>query len=57
MNVRELIEALSAVEDQTLEVWLEGCDCSNLAKSIVAEPAIEGRTWRRERHILIECHH
>lgn len=31
MTVQELIDLLSAVEDKTQKVWLEGCDCFNPA--------------------------
>lgn len=34
MTVKELIAALSALEDQDAEVTIEGCDCSNPAKAV-----------------------
>lgn len=34
MTVAELITALQAVEDQSLPVLIEGCDCINPAKAV-----------------------
>lgn len=34
MTVTELIAALEAIEDKTLEVLVEGCDCINPAKAV-----------------------
>lgn len=34
MTVAELITALQAVEDQSLPVSIEGCDCINDAKRV-----------------------
>ncbi|MBN9327639.1 MAG: hypothetical protein BGO38_07830 [Cellulomonas sp. 73-145] len=43
MTVAELIAALSAIEDKTLPVVLEGCDCYNpAAGELELDPALDG---------------
>lgn len=37
MTVEELIAALQLVEDKTMPVWAEGCDCANPASGVSVE--------------------
>lgn len=42
MNVQQLIEALQEVDDKTLPVIAEGCDCANPASAV---KVIDGSVW------------
>lgn len=56
MNVRELIEALESLDDKSLTVVLEGCDCSNDASGVAVIPATAAGAYRaRPAYILIEA--
>lgn len=45
MNVRDLIEALEALDDKTLTVALEGCDCTNDAAGVTVTPGAPATAW------------
>lgn len=37
LTVQQVIDALDAIEDKTLPVWADGCDCANPVVEVTAQ--------------------
>lgn len=40
LTVQQVIDALTAIEDKTLPVWADGCDCSNPVTALTVDHGI-----------------
>lgn len=55
MNVRELMAALESLEDKSLDVVLEGCDCSNDARGVEVIAASTASIYPCPSYVLIQA--
>lgn len=46
LTVQQVIDLLGAIEDKTLPVWADGCDCTNPVDGVALDHYLGGVTIR-----------